>query len=212
MEGCSACNSTAECLQCNDGLFYLQGEEENQCVEECPLSTYPDEEGMCLECGPGCEECADSDACDACSRYTKLTNGTCACKFNYDITARPLSHYISVNLYNLVWETETNITSGQRFNCSDVFVFEDESDANFDLSDLRCYGYDLSNDSRLKSKITIRSHYRDVLDLLVNQDVTMRLNETVFTQDCVADENLDLTLKFPRATPSCQTCGFFDEL
>lgn len=168
---------------------------------------------MCVNCGPGCEECTEADSCDACSRYTKLTNnGTCACKLNYDIKARPLSHYITVNLYNLVWETETNITSGQRFNCSEVFLFEDESDATFDMSDLRCYGYDLSNDSRLKTKITIRSHDREALELLVNQDVALKLNETSFSQDCVERENLDLTLKFPKATKSCQTCGIFDEL
>ena len=85
--------------------------------------------------------------------------------------------------------------------------------ADFDLSDLRCYGRDLSTEERLKQRITIRANDEELLELLVNEDVTVSLNSTVFTQDCVVpEEELDTTLEFPRSTSSCNSCGMHDDL
>jgi hypothetical protein len=104
------------------------------------------------------------------------------------------------------------VTSGHKFNCSKIFEFNNTSSVNFNLDDLRCYGRDLSNFDRLKQRITIRSMYVSQLELLVNEDVQLSLNETVFTQNCEGEEELDYTIDFPVSTSSCGSCGFFGDL
>ena len=210
LDGCNTCNNTSECLECTDGLFYLTGVEENQCTEKCPNGYFVDDNGRCQECSEGCDNCSSADECDTCSPFTALEDGKCTCQFNYEITARPTFHYIRVDLYNLVWEVNTtNITSGKRFNCSEIFDFEyDANEVDFEVDDIRCYGKDVSNDDEVVQRITIRSNDRDKLELLVDQDVKLSLNATVFSMDCAGDnEDLDLALEFPVSAPSCHTCG-----
>jgi len=47
MGDCAVCNSTTECLQCNDGLFYLAAAEENTCVKSCPNGYFVNDDGNC---------------------------------------------------------------------------------------------------------------------------------------------------------------------
>ena len=80
------------------------------------------------------------------------------------------------------------------------------------MTDLRCYGRDLSTADKLKQRITIRSNYLEQLNLLVNEDVQLSLNSTVIIQDCIGSDNFDTTLQFPAAASGCHTCGLSGEL
>lgn len=209
MDDCAMCNNTTDCLQCNDGLKYLLGSdgEDNLCLEQCPEGYFVDEDGNCKSCPAGCSSCSSENECETCNAYTTLQDGQCVCEFNYEIKARPTFHYIQFDFFNIIWETETNVTSGSKFNCSDIFDFEYKSSVDFDLSDLRCYGKDLSDEEKLKQRVTIRSNFIEQLELLVNEDVKVSLNTTAFSQACEGVEDLETTLDFPKSTSSCNSCG-----
>ena len=151
IDNCDMCGNSTECLQCSAGFFYHEGVKKNKCVEECPEGTFADENKNCQSCPAGCATCDSANLCTSCNAFTELgEDDQCNCQFSYEIKARPTFQYVQVDFYNLQWDINTtNITSGKRFNCSDVFSFDNESDADFDLSALRCYGRDLSNDEEL---------------------------------------------------------------
>jgi len=179
MDGCNNCNNATDCLECDAGLFYNLGAEENACLDSCPKGTNADSNGNCSKCSEGCDECDSDGACLTCNAFTTLAEDKCVCEFNYEITARPTSQYIQIDFFNLYFnDSSVNITSGKRFDCDEIFDFDSSSAANFDLSDLRCYGKDLTSNSTLKQRITIRSKYEEQLNLLVNEDVRISLNST----------------------------------
>lgn len=57
-EGCLACAQN-KCVSCLPGYLWSFGE----CLEECPSTTYPNEEGQCVACGEGCASCVSSSDC-----------------------------------------------------------------------------------------------------------------------------------------------------
>jgi len=64
-----------------------------------------DEEGQCQECSIGCEQCSSGTECDKCNVYTTLREGVCECEFNYKVTARASFGYITIEFFNLIFDT-----------------------------------------------------------------------------------------------------------
>lgn len=69
-EGCTKCENSFECLQCEDGL--ILNPENLQCEEEppgkdCVDGLYFDEiTEECTECLANCATCQDGNTCDEC--------------------------------------------------------------------------------------------------------------------------------------------------
>ena len=213
MDGCASCNNATTCLQCSEDLFYLGASadknETDSCLRSCPAGYFDNDDGECEKCTAGCDVCSSATRCRACNDFTALSNGKCLCEFNYEIRARPTFHYIRIDFSYINWEINaTNITSGDKFDCDEIFDFDYASSVDFNLEDLRCYGSEIESDGGVKQRITIRSNDEEQLNLLVNQDVQIKLKEDVFSQECTLPKNgLDTTLEFPVSSSSCHTCG-----
>jgi proprotein convertase subtilisin/kexin type 5 len=61
------------CTPCRPGRFSYQ----SNCVNRCPVSTYPNSDNICLNCPSNCVQCNSSSNCLACAKGYYSFNGQC---------------------------------------------------------------------------------------------------------------------------------------